>query len=81
MTLAMLSLLTLSGCAQEPFMVEVVNSSGAPLTLEWETPDSDDAGQLIWDGVVIPEEGGTFEYTGAPERRRSWDVQLSLIHI
>lgn len=74
-----LTLLTLFACAQEPFMVEVVNSSGAPLTLEWETPESTEDGQVIWDGVVIPEEGGTFEYTGAPERRRSWDVQVTAL--
>lgn len=78
MTLVTLNLLTLFGCAQEPFMVEVVNSSGAPLTLEWETSDSEQD-QVIWDSVVIPEEGGTFEYTGAPDRRRSWDVQVTAL--
>lgn len=77
--MTLLTLLTQLGCAQEPFMVEVVNSSGAPLSLEWETPESTEDGEVIWDSVVIPEEGGTFEYTGAPDRRRSWDVQVTAL--
>ncbi|MFT5582844.1 MAG: hypothetical protein ACI9VR_000421 [Cognaticolwellia sp.] len=48
-----LTLLTLFGCAQDPFIVEVVNSSGAPLTLEWETPESSDDG-----GIADDEEPG-----------------------
>lgn len=74
-----LTLLNLFACAQEPYLVEVVNSSGAPLTLEWETAGATDDGEVIWETVVIPEEGGTFEYTGAPERRRRWDIQVTAL--
>lgn len=74
-----LTLLSLIACAQEPFVVEVDNSSGAPLSLEWETPESTESGEIIWGSAVIPEEGGAFEYTGAPERRRSWDVQVTAV--
>ncbi len=74
-----MTLLTLFACAQEPFMVQVVNSSGAPLTLEWQTPELAEDGEAIWDGVVISQDGGSFEYTGTPERRRSWDVQVTAL--
>lgn len=70
----MLPLTLLVACAQEPLMVEVTNESGAALTLEWVEHAS---GETV--SVVVPVDGARLEYTGAPPRGGSVDVEITAV--
>ncbi len=67
---------TAAGC-KDPFQIEVTNNTGAELTLRWDTVyAAGEEGETITDSVVIPEEGGVFDYTGQPVLNNRVDASV-----
>jgi hypothetical protein len=72
----LVGVLLLSTACGGPMEVQVINYTGGQLFLTMPTEMSNGEG-VVYQDEVIPADGGTFDFKGAPALNKTWDISIS----